>query len=177
MTLCRARKFGSVILGTDKSHGPECMSMIKSALFMGYRIIDTAQAYGNETEIGQAIRETDIHREDVFLITKVSSGWKRNPSTASDAYDSVQRSLDRLGVSYLDLCLIHSPGADASARRATWQGLEKLYRDGLVKSVGVSNFGIGHLRELSAYTSIGLPNVNQIEVSDCSWFPLESNEE
>jgi hypothetical protein len=74
------KKYGSVILGTDKFQGASCKNMIKAALTAGYRIVDTAQAYGNEEVIGQAIQETTtVHRDDLFLITKISSGWKKNP--------------------------------------------------------------------------------------------------
>jgi diketogulonate reductase-like aldo/keto reductase len=166
MSLRVMKKYGSVILGTDKFQGASCKNMIKAALIAGYRIVDTAQAYGNEEVIGQAIQETTtVHRDDLFLITKISSGWKKNPQSVAEAYESAQKSLDRLGVPYMDLFLIHSPGEDAGARRATWQGLEQLRIEGLTKYIGVSNYDVTHLAEMATYSTIGPPAVNQIEVS------------
>jgi 2,5-diketo-D-gluconate reductase A len=131
------------------------------ALEAGYRHIDTAQMYGNEKEVGEAIATSGIDRADVFVTSKLNNQFHR-PDDARIAFDI---SLDALGFDYLDLFLIHWPlptkydGDFVS----TWEVLEELYRDGKARSIGVSNFTAHHLRRLSAETTI-TPAVNQIEV-------------
>jgi len=134
---------------------------VTAALEAGYRHIDTAQMYGNEKEVGEAIRKSGLDRSDVFVTSKLSN----DAHLPDDARLAFEVSLEALGFDYLDLFLIHWPlparyGGDFVS---TWQTLEEFYRDGRARSVGVSNFQAQHLRRLQAESSI-TPAVNQIEV-------------
>lgn len=136
--------------------GPEVEQVVRWALDAGYRSVDTAAVYGNEAGLGRAIRTSSVPREEVFVTTKVwntDQGYERTLR----AFDS---SLERLGVDYLDLYLIHWPIKETT--RDTWRALEKLYRDGRVRAIGVSNFLAHHLRALMEDTEI-VPMVNQVE--------------
>jgi diketogulonate reductase-like aldo/keto reductase len=162
----------SIALGTEKVSGFECTRYIQRGLAAGYRTIDTAQVYGNEQEIGQAVRKSSIPREEIFVINKISSDFKKNPGSLKEASDSARASIDKLGLSYVDLFLIHQPGNDtddtaAGARRVTWQALEDLVEEGQVKSIGVSNYTAEHILELQQFAKIYPPKVNQLEV--CAW--------
>jgi 2,5-diketo-D-gluconate reductase A len=132
-----------------------------AALQAGYRHIDTAEMYGNEKEVGEAIGKSGLDRADVFVTSKLSNAAHR-PDDARKAFD---QSLDALGFDYIDLFLIHWPlptrydGDFVS----TWQTLEEFYRDGRARSIGVSNFQPHHLRRLHAECEIP-PAVDQIEV-------------
>lgn len=158
-----------IILGTDKVKGPRCVDYIHRALGIGYRRIDTAQVYMNEKDIGYAVRNSSIPREQVRITTKISAGFKQNPSSFEEAVDSVQTSLARLGLDYIDAILIHHPGddiLDATAphcRKVTWQAMEALALKGKVKTIGISNFDIPHIQEMQQYATIP-PTINQIEV-------------
>ena len=158
-----------IALGTDKINGSKCIDYIQRGLAAGYRMIDTAQAYGNEEEIGKAIRSSGIPRKQVFVTTKIATGFKKNPSSFKEAADSARGSFSRLGLEYIDTILIHHPGDDAAdpsaavCRRMTWQALEELVLEGCVKSIGVSNFDASHILEMRHYARIP-PCVNQLEV-------------
>lgn len=143
-------------LGTYKSTDPEeCENAVLEALRLGYRLIDTAQIYGNEAFIGKALKRTDVPREDLFIVTKV---WFRN---FSKAYESVIKSMKDLGVDYLDLVLLHWPFGDTYA---AWRDLEKLHREGIVRNIGVSNYEPDRLVDLIMYNDV-VPAVNQIETN------------
>ncbi|WP_229399562.1 aldo/keto reductase [Micromonospora okii] len=139
------------------------------ALEIGYRHIDTAEMYGNEAEVGQAIRTSDLDRSDVFVTSKLNNGFHR-PDDARRAFDST---LEALKTDYIDLFLIHWPlptrydGDFVS----TWKTLEEFQRDGRARSVGVSNFQVPHLERLAAEAEV-TPAVNQVEVH-----PYFGNEE
>ncbi|KAI0204005.1 Aldo/keto reductase [Astrocystis sublimbata] len=126
----------SIAVGTDKLHGKDCVDAILASLAAGYRSIDTAQAYGNEENIGEALRQSDIPRGEINVSTKISDGFCSNPSDTDRAYESALASIRRLGVSSVDLFLVHAPGTDDEARRATWQALERLVDEGFAKSIG-----------------------------------------
>jgi 2,5-diketo-D-gluconate reductase A len=134
--------------------------VVGAALAAGYRHIDTAQMYGNERGVGEAIRSSGLARGEVFVTSKLSNAWHR-PDDARRAFDAT---LADLGSHYLDLFLIHWPlptlfdGDFAS----TWQTLEGFRRDGRARSIGVSNFQVTHLERLAAITET-VPAVNQIE--------------
>lgn len=170
----------SIALGTEKVSGFECINYVQRGLAAGYRMIDTAQVYRNEEEIGKAVRKSSIPRENIFVINKISSGFKKNPSSPKEASDSARASIDRLGLSYVDLFLIHQPGNDeddtaADARRVTWQALEDLVEEGIVKSIGVSNYTAEHILELRQFAKIYPPRVNQLELHPwCQQRKLES---
>ncbi|KAI6089808.1 Aldo/keto reductase [Hypoxylon rubiginosum] len=164
MILSNATRRMVIALGTDKLRGTSCTNVVKLGLATGYRTIDTAQAYGNEREVGKAIRELTIPRDEIFITTKISSGYLKNPRSFQEAYDSALASIHRLGVSYVDLFLIHAPGDNAGARRVTWQALERLVEEGMVKDIGVSNYGIKHIVEMEQYAKLFPPGVNQLEL-------------
>jgi 2,5-diketo-D-gluconate reductase A len=137
----------------------ETKAAVATALQAGYRHIDTAKLYQNEAEVGAAIAESGIDRSDIFVTTKV---W--NSEQGFDpAIASFEASLDRLGLEVLDLLLIHWPAPNLNRYVETWQGFEKLYADGRVRAIGVSNFGIPHLQRLAEESSV-VPAVNQIEL-------------
>jgi diketogulonate reductase-like aldo/keto reductase len=131
---------------------------VLDALEAGYRHIDTASLYGNEADVGQAIRRSGIPREQIFVTTKL---WNSDHGTRQ-AVKACEQSLQRLGLEYLDLYLIHWPVH--GLRLASWQALEQLYSQGRVRAIGVSNYTVRHLQELLAYARIA-PLVNQVEFS------------
>ncbi len=134
--------------------GKECTDAVRWALEAGYRHIDTAKIYGNESDVGTAIRESGIPRKELFITTKL---WN---SDQKDPRKNLEGSLKSLGLDTIDLYLIHFPVA--STRKQAWKELEKAYKDGLVRSIGVSNYTIPHLEELFSYAEI-TPTVNQVE--------------
>ena len=133
----------------------ECERCVADALAVGYRSIDTAQAYFNETEVGRAIAASGVPREDVFLTTKVwLDRYGEGPTRAS-----VEESLRKLQTDYLDLVLLHQPFGDAYG---AWRDLEALYEEGVVRAIGVSNFYPDRLVEFCNFNRIR-PMVNQVE--------------
>ena len=144
--------FGTYKLGQDK----EVEKLIKYALEIGYRHIDTAAFYGNEEGIGRGIKESSVKREDIFLATKL---WN-DCHGYDNAINAFNDSIKRLGVDYLDLFYIHWPN---ELNSETWRALEELYEAGKVKAIGVCNFKKGHLEELKKTAKI-MPMVNQIEI-------------
>ena len=150
-------KMPSIGFGTYKSGSDEeTAKIIKYALKIGYRQIDTASFYGNEVGIGNGIKESGINREDIFLVTKL---W--NDDHGYDkTIEAFNKSLERLQVDYIDLYLIHWPN---KLNSETWKAFEHLYKTGKVKSIGVCNFKIGHLEELKKTAEI-MPMVNQVEM-------------
>lgn len=150
--------------GVYKSPPEQCVQSCLTALRHGYRHIDTAQYYGNEAEVGQAVRESGIPRDDVFLTTKILSPAGSVDASYAQCRESV-RKLDARDGGNVDLFLIHSPSGGPQARREMWQALERLHSEGSTRSIGVSNFGIGHIEELKEFATTWPPHVNQIEVS------------
>lgn len=144
-------------LGTYLSPvGEQTRSAVRWALEAGYRHIDTARFYKNEADVGQAVRESGVPREQIFLVTKVwndDQGYQRT-------LQSFEESLKLLDTDYLDLYLIHWPLKDL--RQETWRALLKLYEEGKCRAIGVSNYTVRHLEELLA-TSPVVPAVNQVE--------------
>jgi 2,5-diketo-D-gluconate reductase A len=130
-----------------------------AALEVGYRHIDTAQMYGNEKEVGEAVRESGVDRDDIFVTSKLN-----NSSHAyDDALGAFDQTLKALGFDYLDLFLIHWPLPKVGDYVETWKAMEEIYGSGRVKAIGVSNFQRHHLRRLFDETRT-VPAVNQIEV-------------
>lgn len=136
--------------------GQEVIDAVKWALEAGYRSIDTAEVYGNETGVGRAMRESGVPREDIFLTTKVSNNSQR----LKRIQEAFNESLQRLRVDYVDLYLIHWPVKDFY--QDAWRELEKIYLDGRAKVIGVSNFLIHHLRDIFEISD-RVPAVNQLE--------------
>lgn len=147
----------SIGLGVFKTTPQETLQSVSHAIEMGYRHIDTAAVYGNEQEVGLAVKHSSIAREDIFVTTKV---W-RDDIAAGNTAKAVERSLSLLGLDYIDQMLLHWP--EPSGRLAAWRQLEILYAEGLVKSIGVSNFMARHLRELMNHANIQ-PAINQLEI-------------
>lgn len=137
----------------------EAAEVVSSALEAGYRSIDTAAAYRNEEGVGKAIANSGIPREELFVTTKL---WN-----SEQGYDSTLRAFDaslaRLGLDWLDLYLIHWPLPSRDAYVDTWRAFEKLYADGRVRAIGVSNFQPAHLERLAAETET-VPALNQVEL-------------
>jgi len=145
-------------LGTWKITGTDAINTVKWALEAGYRHIDTAKLYNNETQIGIAIKESDISREDIFITSKV---WDRDQGYQS-TIKALDRSLKRLNSTYVDLYLIHWPRK--SKRIETWKALEKIYKEGKARAIGVSNYWIHHLQEILDSFTIK-PSINQFELN------------
>ncbi len=129
----------------------------KSSLDLGYRSIDTAALYGNEESVGQGIKESGIPREELFITTKVWNTDQGYESTLA----AFEKSIKKLHLDYIDLYLIHWPVKGKYIE--TWKALEKLYQEGKVKAIGVSNFQVHHLKDLVA-NSTEKPVVNQVEL-------------
>jgi diketogulonate reductase-like aldo/keto reductase len=149
--------------GTYKIPDDDIEIPLLSALEAGYRLIDTAAIYGNESGIGAAIKTFGIRKEEVFITTKVWNDDQGYESTLK----SFNSSLERLQMDYVDLYLIHWPFIDWETkehkRKETWLALEEIYKSGKAKAIGVSNFAIRHLEEIKSYAKI-LPMVNQFEM-------------
>lgn len=136
--------------------GEEVINSVRWALEAGYRSIDTAAGYQNETGVGTAIKESGIPREELFITTKLANKDQGYESTLK-AFEESRR---KLGVDYIDLYLIHWPGRDKY--KETWRAFEKLYNEGYIRAIGVSNFQIHHLESLKESSGI-IPAVNQVE--------------
>jgi 2,5-diketo-D-gluconate reductase A len=144
-------------LGTWQARGRSAVDAVRRALELGYRHIDTATAYGNEEQVGQAVAESGVPREEIFVTTKLP------PSRAGHERATLAESLDALGFAYVDLWLIHWPPS-GRARPDVWERLLELQAEGLTREVGVSNYTVRQLDELERATA-RLPAVNQIEWS------------
>ena len=142
--------FGTFMLG-----GETCTEAVTAAIESGYRMIDTAEAYGNEKEVGEGIRRSGIDRWELFLVTKV------NFKSYENAAQAVRQSLAALQTDYIDLLLLHWPFANYYA---AWRVLENLYAEGRIRAIGVSNFEPDQLLDLIAYNKV-VPAVNQIETN------------
>jgi diketogulonate reductase-like aldo/keto reductase len=150
--------------GVYLSSGPTCTNSCLQALQAGYRHIDTAQYYDNEVQVGRAIRRSRIPRSQLFITSKILSPGKDVDCTYKLIKDSVTK-LGADGEAYYDLFLIHSPNGGRNARGLMWAALEEAKESGIVRDIGVSNYGIGHIEEMKEYARVWPPVVNQIEVS------------
>lgn len=135
----------------------ECRNTVESALDIGYRLIDTAQAYHNEKFVGDAIKQSNIPREELFITTKL---WLADTGYKS-TIKAFENSLKKLGLDYLDLYLIHQPIGDYYG---SWKAMEELYEQGLIKAIGVANFMPDRLMDLICNNRI-LPAIDQVEVN------------
>ncbi|KAJ9645195.1 hypothetical protein H2199_003200 [Coniosporium tulheliwenetii] len=149
--------------GVYQSHGPTCVKSCLTALKVGYRHIDTAQYYANESLVGDAVRQSGIPRSEIFITTKILSPGSDADSTYQSVVDSVAK-IDGGKHGYVDLFLIHSPNGGKEARKLMWQALERAQKEGKVRDIGVSNFGRGHIEELKQWAEVWPPAVNQIEL-------------
>lgn len=155
LTLNNGISMPLVGFGTFMLSGEACTNAVASAIRNGYRMIDTAEAYGNEKEVGEGIKASGIDRKDLFLVTKV------NFKSYENAEQTVMQSLKNLQTDYIDLLLLHWPFANYYA---AWRTLEKLYAEEKIRAIGVSNFEPDQLLDLTTYNKI-IPAVNQIETN------------
>jgi len=137
----------------------ETKKATRTALEVGYRHIDTAEMYGNEKQVGEAVRDCGLDRDEIFITSKLNNGFH----AYDDALTAADQSLSDLGLDRMDLFLIHWPLPEVGDYVETWKAMEEIYRSGRARSIGVSNFQPHHLRRLNEETDI-TPAVNQIEV-------------
>jgi diketogulonate reductase-like aldo/keto reductase len=135
-------------------NGRECVDAVRWALELGYRHVDTAQAYGNEASVGQGLRDSGVPRHHLFITTKFNPG-RRDPVA------ELERSLERLGVERVDLYIVHWPGGGPTW---AWPGMERAQELGYARSIGVSNFDVADLQQLLATARVA-PVVNQVQFS------------
>jgi|AntRauTorckE6833_2_1112554.scaffolds.fasta_scaffold00034_60 diketogulonate reductase-like aldo/keto reductase len=153
-------------IGFGTSHAgdeDDVVRVVSDALQAGYRLIDSAKMYGNEADVGKAVRESSVPREEIFVTTKL---WKADLGYES-AFTAYDRSLKELGLDYADLYLIHWPTNDSS-RNESWRALVEMQADGRIPHIGVSNFTVDHLEELKTVSEV-IPEVNQIELHPYVW--------
>lgn len=141
--------------GTNTLSGDIAVRSVADAISVGYRLIDTAHIYGNEEAVGVGIKKSGINREELFVTSKLWVDFAGYESTKK----AFQTTLDKLGLEYLDLYLIHRPRGDV---KGSWKAMEELYEAGKIKAIGVSNFDSNQLAELMSYAKIK-PAINQIE--------------
>lgn len=150
--------------GVYQSPTDVCVRSCTTALKAGYRHIDSAQYYANEKEVGDAVAQSGLKRSDVYITTKILAAGGSVEKSYQKCLESVHK-IDPSENGYVDLFLIHSPNAGPKARKEMWSALLKLYDEGKAKAIGVSNFGVGHIKELEGMGSVWPPHVNQVEVS------------
>ncbi|MGP9033027.1 aldo/keto reductase [Glutamicibacter mysorens] len=150
----------SVGVGTWPYVGKECRRIVAQALDIGYRLIDTSHKYGNEEEVGKAIRESGVPRGEIFVTSK----FNKEDQSFDGVHRAYEESLRRTGLDYLDLFLIHWPVPWLDQYVAAWEGLVDLVQSGRVGSIGVSNFKPAHLQRIIEATGY-VPAVNQIQLS------------
>ena len=146
--------------GTFQIPADETTDIVLTAFEAGYRHVDTAQMYGNEAEVGAAVRLSGLRRDEVFVTSKLNNGYHAR----QDALDAFDRSIERMGIDHLDLFLIHWPLPTIDVDYVeTWKAMEEMQASGRVRTIGVSNFQPAHLERLFAETDTK-PTVNQVEV-------------
>ncbi len=155
VTLNNGVKMPQIGYGVYQVSPAECERCVSEALSVGYRMIDTAQAYGNEAGVGAAVKKSGIARDDLFLVSKV---WISNYGYEK-AKASIDESLRQLGTDYIDLMLLHQPFCD---RYGAYRALEDAYKEGKLRAIGVSNFYPDHFIDLASNVEI-VPAVNQVE--------------
>ncbi|MBR3952007.1 MAG: aldo/keto reductase [Oscillospiraceae bacterium] len=156
VTLNNGVKMPIVGYGVNKLEKGECENCVLNALEAGYRLIDTAQAYENEAEIGSAIKKSGVPREEIFITTKIrmkNYGYEKCRA-------SVLESLENLGTDYIDLVLIHQPFGDYYG---AYHALEEFYEQGIIKAIGISNFYPDKMVDIASFAKVK-PAVNQVEI-------------
>lgn len=139
--------------------GEQTYQNVRCALEVGYRLIDTASLYGNEADVGRAVRDSGIPREDIFITTKL---WNADHGY-QNTLDAMERSLAALGMEYVDLYLIHWPGPESTSYLETWKAMEFLYEKGKARAIGLSNFDEDQTKVVLEHCNVR-PMVNQVEV-------------
>lgn len=158
VTLANGVEMPRLGLGTWPMTDDEAAKAVSTAIETGYRLIDTAENYKNETGVGQGIRDAGVARDEVFLTTKMNKQWH----SVDGARRACEASLERLGLDYIDLFLIHWPNPDQGTYVEAFDGLTRLLDAGLVRAIGTSNFLPHHLNDLFAEGFV--PHVNQIQL-------------
>lgn len=177
LTLANGVKIPKLGLGTWFIDDDKAAEAVRNAVEIGYRHIDTAQAYGNERGVGEGIRTCSVPREELFVVSKVAAEHK----TYEEAKAGIDKTLKKMGLDYLDMMIIHSPqpwvevnqseNRYVEGNRAAWKALEDAYKEGKLKAIGVSNFQIGDLESLMEAAKIK-PMANQV-LCHISNTPLE----
>jgi len=158
--LLHGAKIPGIGLGTWPFTDDEAASAVRAAIESGYRLIDTAEAYGNEVGVGQAIRDSGVPREELFITSKFNKQWHSVDGVAQTWANSAER----LGVDYIDLLLIHWPNPGHGQYVEAWRGLTRLLEQGKVRAIGTSNFKPKHLQRIIDEVGV-VPDVNQIELN------------
>ena len=158
LTLANGVQMPQLGLGTWPMDDKEATTAVAHALSIGYRLVDTAENYGNERGVGAGLRASGIARDQVFITSKFNREWH----SVDGARQACEASLQRLGLDYLDLLLVHWPNPDQNRYVAAFEGLTRLLETGLVRAIGTSNFKPAHLQRL--FDAGMVPHVNQIQL-------------
>lgn len=158
ITLNNGLKMPQLGFGVWQVPNEEATTAVEKAIEVGYRSIDTAKIYENERGVGKAIANSNVPREELFITTKV---WNTDQGY-ENTLQAYEESLEKLGLTYVDLYLIHWPTPEYDQYVETYQALEKLYKDGRVRAIGVCNFNVEHLERIIAECEV-VPVVNQVE--------------
>ena len=158
LTLANGVQMPQLGLGTWPMDDKEATTAVAHALSIGYRLVDTAENYGNERGVGAGLRASGIARDQVFVTSKFNREWH----SVDGARQACEASLQRLGLDYLDLLLVHWPNPDQNRYVAAFEGLTRLLETGLVRAIGTSNFKPAHLQRL--FDAGMVPHVNQIQL-------------
>jgi 2,5-diketo-D-gluconate reductase A len=159
ITLANGIAMPALGLGTSPMGDEETEATVTAALRTGYRLVDTAENYGNESGVGRGIRASGVDRDEVFVTTKFNERWHG----FEEAQQAFANSAERLGLDRIDLLLIHWPVPRKDRYLAAWRGLVKLFEDGKVRAIGVSNFKPAHIDRLLDETGVA-PHVNQVQL-------------
>ncbi|KAH0596188.1 hypothetical protein MHUMG1_06049 [Metarhizium humberi] len=148
--------------GVYQLYGQSCQKAVLDALQAGYRHIDSAQLYRNEADVGAAVQQSPIQREDIFITTKI----RQSAGSPDKSYRSCVESIEKVGGKdgYVDLLLIHIPGTGRESREELWGVLERLHAEGRARAIGVSNYRPQHIEEMKEYAKVWPPHVNQVEL-------------
>jgi len=160
VTLLHGAEMPRLGLGTSPMDDGVTEQAVATAIGLGYRLVDTAENYGNERGVGRGLKASGVPRDELFVTTKFNKRWHGVELAA----EACQRSTDRLGLDYVDLLLIHWPNPQQDRYVQAWRGLVRLLEDGRVRAIGTSNFKPAHLDRIIAETGV-VPDVNQIQLS------------
>jgi len=160
VTLLHGAEMPRLGLGTSPMDDGVTERAVATAIGLGYRLVDTAENYGNERGVGRGLKASGVPRDELFVTTKFNKRWHGVELAA----EACQRSTDRLGLDYVDLLLIHWPNPQQDRYVQAWRGLVRLLEDGRVRAIGTSNFKPAHLDRIIAETGV-VPDVNQIQLS------------
>jgi len=160
VTLLHGAEMPRLGLGTSPMDDGVTEQAVATAIGLGYRLVDTAENYGNERGVGRGLKASGVPRDELFVTTKFNKRWHGVELAA----EACQRSTDRLGLDYVDLLLIHWPNPQQDRYVQAWRGLVRLLEDGRVRAIGTSNFKPAHLDRIIAETGV-VPDVNQIHLS------------